>query len=132
VERARVLEETTAPADGDLADRATNVDAHARLALIERRISAVEVTIPHSTDAGSASAPSTPEPGLAIGDSVTVDFGDGPEVFIFAPVELAEEGLHVITPQSPLGQALHGAAAGSTVAYATDRGTMQATLVAIS
>lgn len=59
VERARVLEETTAPADGDLADRATNVDAHARLALIERRISAVEVTIPHSTDAGSASAPST-------------------------------------------------------------------------
>lgn len=133
-ERARVLAETTAPLDGDLADRATNVDAHARLALIDRRIAAVETELADSVarhGSANGASPGIPEPGLALGDTLTVDFGEGPEVFVFAPVELAEEGHDVITPQSPLGQALHGAAAGSTVSYATDQGTREATIIAI-
>jgi transcription elongation factor GreA len=72
-----------------------------------------------------------PERGLAIGDTLTVDFGGGPEVFVFAPVELVDSGHDVITPRSPLGQAVHGGAAGTTVSYATDRGQRQAMIVAI-
>lgn len=95
-ERSRVLAEITpAPPDGDVADRATNVDANIRRTLIDRRISAVEAelaALAQRPAAPAAAGPATSDPGLAIGDTITADFGDGPEEFVFAPVELAEEG----------------------------------------
>jgi hypothetical protein len=52
---------------------------------------------------------------------VVVDFGDGPETFLLD--EFCGGGLPVITPMSPLGQALVGAASGQTLTYRTPRGT---------
>lgn len=133
-ERAHVLAEIAVPAVGDVADRATNVDANVRLALLDRRIAAVADELAGSRGRRGQRRRRSGAGGgrsLAIGDLLTVDFGDGPEVFVFAPVEVAEAGYDVITPHSPLGRALHGAPAGSTVTVATGRGNRQAALVAV-
>jgi transcription elongation factor GreA len=61
--------------------------------------------------------------------TVVVDFGDGPETFLVD--EFRGGGLPVITPMSPLGQALVGAATGRTLTYRTPRGTATVVLVAI-
>jgi transcription elongation factor GreA len=61
--------------------------------------------------------------------TVVLDFGDGPETFLVH--EFCGGGLPVITPMSPLGQALVGAASGQTLTYRTPRGTATVVLVAI-
>jgi transcription elongation factor GreA len=61
--------------------------------------------------------------------TVVVDFGDGPETFLVD--EFCGGGLPVITPMSPLGRALLGAASGQTLTYRTPRGTATVVLVAI-
>jgi transcription elongation factor GreA len=118
--------ELTSDGSGDAADRATNVDANVRFALLEQRIDAIE-TVLASGPAQRAGS------GVAIGDVVTLDFGDGPETFLLGSVEQAGDGLDVVTPGSPLGQAITGASVGSTVSYRTGaRRTFTATVVAVS
>ena len=64
---------------------------------------------------------------------MTLDFGDGPESFLLGSVDEAGDGLDVITPNSPLGQALQGARVGSTVSYATrPNRTLNAKLITLS
>jgi transcription elongation factor GreA len=128
-EREQALAETIPAGVGDMADRATNVDGHVRLAVIEQRIASVEIELAASYRPSAHSA----EDGVAVGDVVTVDFGDGPEAFLLGSLDQADEGVDVITPTSPLGQALQGARVGSTVSYAAGAGrTMYATVVAIN
>ena len=71
-ERAEVMGELVVGNGGDTADRATNVDANARLTLLEQRIAAVEAELVIADRV----KPSTG--GVAPGDVVTVDLGDGP------------------------------------------------------
>ena len=125
-ERAEVMSELFVSNGGDTADRATNVDANARLTLIDQRIAAVEAEIinPGRQKSGT---------GVAIGDVVTVDLGDGPEPYLFGSVEQAGDGMDVITPSSPLGRAIDGAGVGTTVTYRTRAGReLTATVIAIS
>jgi transcription elongation factor GreA len=126
-ERATAIEELAVTNGGDVADRATNVDANARLTLIEQRIASVEVELAnldrHKTDTS----------GVSVGDVVTVDLGDGPETYLLASVDQAGDGLDVISPASPLGKAIEGAAVGATVTYRTKTNReLSATIVAIS
>jgi transcription elongation factor GreA len=124
-ERDIARAELTSDGSGDAADRATNVEANLRFALLEQRIQAVETEL--------ASAPTRQGSGVAVGDVVTLDLGDGPETFLLGSVEQAGEALDVVTPGSPLGQALLGASVGSTVSYRTSaRRTFTATVVAVS
>lgn len=126
-ERAEVMGELVVGNGGDTADRATNVDANARLTLLEQRIAAVEAELTSSNRV----KPSTG--GVAPGDVVTVDLGDGPETFLFGSVEQSGAGLDVITEASPLGQAINGAAVGASVTYRTRAGReLSATVIAIS
>jgi transcription elongation factor GreA len=126
-ERAEVMGELVVGNGGDTADRATNVDANARLTLLEQRIAAVEAELTSSNRV----KPSTG--GVAPGDVVTVDLGDGPETFLFGSVEQSGAGLDVITGASPLGQAINGAAVGASVTYRTRAGReLSATVLAIS
>lgn len=126
-ERAEVMGELVVSNNGDTADRATNVDANARLTLLEQRIAAVEAELAVADRA----KPSTG--GLAVGDVVTVDLGDGPETFLFGSVEQAADGMDAITEASPLGQAINGAAVGASVTYRTRAGReLSATVLAIS
>jgi transcription elongation factor GreA len=128
-EREQALAEIVPSGAGDVADRATNVDGHVRLAMLDERIAAVEA------DLAASRQPAQRSPGgqVAVGDVVTLDFGDGSETFLFGSVEEAGEGADVITPNSPLGQALRDSPVGSTVTYSAARGrTLSVQVVAVS
>ena len=127
-ERDQALAETIPSGAGDMADRATNVDGHVRLAMLEGRIATVEA------DLAALESPSTrgEDDGVAVGDIVTVDFGDGPETFLLGSVDEATDRFDVITPESPLGRALAGARPGSTIFYtAGPNRTLHATVVSV-
>jgi transcription elongation factor GreA len=127
-ERDQTLAETIPAGAGDVADRATNVDGHVRLAMLEQRIANLEVELAASPRPSARPASDT----VALGDVVTVDFGDGPESFLLGSVDQAVDGVDVITPSSPLGQALQGARVGSTVSYAIrPNRTLHATITAL-
>lgn len=127
-ERDRTLAEVIPGSLGDAADRASNVDAEVRLAMLDQRITALELEL----DAARRGGQHADDGVVSEGDSVTVDLGDGPETFLIGAVEAAAGGVEVITPRSPLGQALLGARAGETVRYQTAaRRTLEARIVAI-
>jgi transcription elongation factor GreA len=127
-ERDQALAETIPSGAGDMADRATNVDGHIRLAMLDERIATVEADL---ATLGSLSA-RRPEGGVTVGDVVTVDFGDGPEAFLLGSVDEATDRFDVITPESPLGRALAGARPGSTIFYtAGPNRTLRATVVSV-
>jgi len=113
VEREQVLAEIAPSGLGDEADRATNVDGHIRLAMLEQRIIAVENELAEPRPAARKKKTDV----VAIGDVVTVDLGDGPETYLLGSVDEAGAGFDVITPSSPLGQVLDGASVGSTLTY---------------
>ncbi|QIG42498.1 hypothetical protein G5V58_06665 [Nocardioides anomalus] len=122
-ERARVLAETTLEASGDVADRATNVEALIRLQSLDERIASLELEIADSRRRPHQNGV------VGLGDVVTLDLGDGDETYLIGPVEQAFAGVDTITPGSPLGQAILGAEVGSTVSYEPRRGvTMKATI----
>ncbi|MCW2648397.1 MAG: transcription elongation factor GreA [Pseudonocardiales bacterium] len=127
-EREQTLTETIPTAAGDLADRATNVDAHVRLAMLEQRIGNVETELAASRQSSARPANGA----IGVGDVVTLDLGDGPESFLFGSVDQAGAGLDVITPNSPLGQALLGARTGSRVTYSIGNRTMHATVADVA
>ena len=114
-DRDAALRETVLSGSGDAADRATNVDAHVRLAVLEERIADIEAELYRVSrgETGFDGDTST----VRVGSTVTVDFGDGPEVYAVNTVDLAPAGVEVITPGSPLGRALIGATAGDHVEY---------------
>lgn len=128
-ERAEVMGELFVSNGGDTADRATNVDANARLTLLEQRIASIEAEIANL--ASGVRTKSTP--GVSVGDVVTVDLGDGPEAYLYGSVEQAGDGMDVITEASPLGRAIDGAEVGTTVTYRTRAGReLSAKVIAIS
>ena len=128
-ERTQALSEIVPSGAGDVADRATNVDGHVRLAMLDERIATVESELAASRHPAQRPDGSR----VGVGDVVTLDFGDGAETFLFGSVEEAGEGADVITPNSPLGQALQHAAVGSAVTYAAAPGrTLSVQVIALS
>jgi len=127
IERKQLLAEVAPVGSGDEADRATNVDGHVRLAMLEQRIVALE------SDLAMRPAPRPAADGtVSIGDVVTVDLGDGPETYLLGSVDEAGGGVDVITPSSPLGKVLQGASVGSTLSYAARPGRwLQAKVIAV-
>ena len=131
VEREQVLGEITPTGSGDEADRATNVDGHIRLAMLEQRIVALEGDL---AEPRTSSARRTKEHDgvVAVGDVVTVDLGDGPETYLLGSVDEAGTGFDVITPSSPLGRVLQGSPVGATLTYSPRSGrTLTAELLSI-
>jgi transcription elongation factor GreA len=123
-ERDQVHTESRLESAGDVADRATNVEATIRLQLLDERIAALELEIDdcrrHQHTEGVVS----------VGDVVTIDFGDGEETYLIGSVEQASAGIDTITPASPLGRAIIGAEVGTTVDYQPRAGvSLQARIV---
>jgi transcription elongation factor GreA len=52
---------------------------------------------------------------VVLGCLVVLDFGDGPEEFVFGSIEEQHAGVQVLTPSSPVGQAIAGVRAGTQV-----------------
>jgi len=128
-ERDQALTETIPVGDGDMADRATNVNGHVRLAMLEERIAIVEQELAAFRETSTRSAGS----GVTVGDMLTLDLGDGPETFLLGSVDEATDSFDVITPNSPLGKALLGARVGSSVSYRTRPGRkLSARIIAVS
>lgn len=123
-ERDQAQAETRQEGVGDVVDRATNVEASIRQSILEERIAALELEI-------AAAARNEHVDGVvSLGDTVTLDLGDGPETFAIGSVEQAVAGVDTITPTSALGVAILGAAVGSTVTYSPRKGvTLEATIV---
>ena len=122
-EREAVLAETLLEASGDVADRATNVEALIRLQLLDERIAGLELDL-----ADTRHRPHVPGT-VSLGDVVTLDLGDGDETYLIGSVEQAYAGVDTITPLSPLGRAILGAEVGTTVSYEPRTGvTMTATI----
>jgi transcription elongation factor GreA len=103
-EREQALAETIPAGAGDMADRATNVDGHVRLAVLEQRIATVEDELAAIHRPNSRSGDDV----AAVGDIVTIDLDDGPESFLLASLDEVGDRFDVITPSSPLGRALQG------------------------
>jgi transcription elongation factor GreA len=110
-ERATALGDSLRDTSGDIADRATNVEASIRLQLLDERISLLELEI----DGLKRSRPA--DGVVSVGDRVRLDLGDGPEEYVVGSVEQAAAGVPTVTPGSPLGRAIVGAEVGSTLTY---------------
>jgi len=122
VERPR-LRAVLGMTDGwNVADRADRVAREHDLARLDARIARLQARL-----AALDLEPTCAHPLHEA--TVVVDFGDGPEAFLVD--EFCGGGLPVITPMSPLGQALVGAASGQTLTYCSPRGTATVVLVAI-
>lgn len=122
-ERADVLAETRLPNTGDIADRATNVEALIRLQLLDERIASVELEIADSLRRQHVDGV------VSVGDVVTIDLGQGDETYLVGSVEQAAAGIETITPGSPLGRAIVGAEVGATVSYEPRRGVTMSVIV---
>lgn len=126
VEREAVLADTLLVSSGDLADRATNVEAVIRLQLLDERIAGLELEIAETRHRPRVSGV------VSLGDVVTLDFGDGDETYLVGSVEQAAAGVDTITPLSPLGRSIIGAGVGSTITYQPRAGvSLSATIRAI-
>jgi transcription elongation factor GreA len=124
-ERDEAQAETRAESGGDLADRATNVEASIRLSLLDERIASLELELAESIHHVDGV--------VSLGDTVELDLGDGPETFVVGSVEQAAAGVETVTPTSPLGRAILGAAVGATVTYSPRKGVLlEATVVSAS
>ena len=108
-DRAAAMTATLRDVTGDVADRATNVEASIRLQLLDERIALLELEIDESRRHRHADGV------VSVGDAVRVDLGDGPEEYVVGSVEQAAAGVPTVTPGSPVGRAIVGAAVGSTV-----------------
>jgi len=110
-ERASALADSLRDTSGDIADRATNVEASIRLQLLDERIALLELEIDEIRKQRHSDGV------VSVGDAVRVDLGDGPEEYVVGSVEQAAAGVPTVTPGSPVGRAIVGAAVGSTVTY---------------
>jgi transcription elongation factor GreA len=117
-QRDDTLAEIVPVGSGDDADRATNVDGHVRLAMLDQRIAAIEAELADRLMPQRRASDGS----VSVGDVVTVDLGDGPETYLLGSVEEAGADVDVITPSSPLGKVLQGAKVGSTLSYAARPG----------
>lgn len=122
VERPRLLAVLGETDGRNLADRADRVAREHDLARLDARIARLRTRL-----AALELEPTGAHPLHQA--TVVVDFGDGPETFLVD--EFCGGDLPVITPMSPLGQALVGAASGQTLTYRTPRGTNTVVLLAI-
>ncbi len=69
---------------------------------------------------------------VRVGATVTIDFGGGDtERYLVGNIEEKKEGVEIVSPAAPLGQALLGRSVGDDVAYEVNGQTLAVKLVGI-
>ncbi|MDQ1721764.1 MAG: transcription elongation factor GreA [Pseudonocardiales bacterium] len=122
---------------GDAADRCANVELAITIEDLQARITELELMLqaPKSVQQPRRTGrKSRPAGTVEVGSRVRVSFDGGRsnETFVLLPHELAFGDDEVVTPNSPLGQALQGATPGDRINYrAADRATITVDIVAV-
>ncbi len=70
---------------------------------------------------------------VEVGATVVLDFGDGDnEEYCFGTLAEGGDGVAVLTPESPIGQAIAGRSPGDLVDVATPKGCYQIRIVSVA
>ena len=135
---AEALAQYTPPGScGDAADRCANVELAITIEDLQARITELELMLqaPKSLrQPRRTGRKSRPAGAVQVGSQVQLSFDGGRsrETFVLLPHELALGDDEVVTPNSPLGQALQGAVPGDQVSYrAANRTTITVDVVAV-
>jgi len=115
----------------ELGDLSENGDYHAakeEKGKMEGRIMRLEKLL-EDAEIVDGTASDTVQAGTVV--SITYEGDDQPEQFLIGSIEERHDGLDVISPGSPLGSALLGAAIGDTVSYEAPGGKLAVTVVSI-
>ena len=138
-QRAEALANYTPPGScGDAADRCANVELAITIEDLQARITELELMLqaPKSIHQPRRTGRrSRPAGTIEVGSRVQLSFDGGRscETFVLLPHELALGDDEVVTPNSPLGQALQGALPGDRVSYrAANRTTITVDIVAVN
>jgi transcription elongation factor GreA len=62
---------------------------------------------------------------------IKFDGDEATEKYLFGSIEERQEGLEVISPSSPMGQALQNGLVGAKISYETEAGTLSVQIVSI-
>lgn len=115
---------------GDLKENAEYHAAKEEKAKMEARIAQVTEILAHATivEAGESDA--------VVSGSVVLlryeeDDDDEAERYLIGSIEERHDDLHVVSPQSPLGEQLMGAKVGDTVSYEAPGGTLSVVVLDI-
>lgn len=112
IEIARKIE--TARELGDLSENGDYHAAKDEQGKMEARIRQLEALLQDAVVVEGGSGDGT----VRIGSTVTIRFDDGDtDTYLLGSIEERRDGLEVVSPKSPLGQALLGSAAGASVTY---------------
>ncbi|HEY0165542.1 MAG TPA: GreA/GreB family elongation factor [Jatrophihabitans sp.] len=137
-QRAEALAQYSPPGScGDAADRCANVELAITIEDLQARITELELMLQAPKSARQprrSGRKSRPAGAIEVGSRVQVSFDGGRscETFVLLPHELAFGDDEVVTPNSPLGQALQGAVPGDQVSYrAANRNTITVDIVAV-
>jgi transcription elongation factor GreA len=126
--RARpALMATRGRIDGDAADVAAGAAIEEEIAQLDARIARLTVRLE-----AQASTPTAPAGVAAVGKILSIDFGDGPELYRLDTYPDPAGTVATVTVASPLGAALLGTTAGQQVTYASPRGQQTATVLSIN
>lgn len=129
VEIARAIE--AARALGDLSENGDYHAAKDSQGKMEARIRQLEATLKHAVivEGAAAASDGTVSPGTVVG--IRYEGDDDVEQFLVGSIEEQRPGVSVVSPGSPLGQALLGRATGDVVEYEAPGGTLRVEIVEI-
>jgi transcription elongation factor GreA len=128
VEIARAIE--AARMLGDLSENGDYHAAKDSQGKMEARIRQLEATLESAQIVDAAAAQSsTVTTGVVV--SLRYDGDDDVERFLIGSIEERREGVAIISPNSPLGQALMGHGPGDKVSYEAPSGSLTVVIVAI-
>ncbi len=129
VEIARAIE--AARALGDLSENGDYHAAKDHQGKMEARIRQIEATLARAqlVDEAATAATDTVVAGTVV--TIRYDGDDDVERFLVGSIEERTEGVGVVSPGSPLGQALLGRSAGESVEYEAPGGVLRVEIVAV-
>jgi transcription elongation factor GreA len=113
--------------DGDAADVAAGASIEEEIAQLDARIARLTTRLEAQT-----STPTAPAGVAAIGKILSIDFGNGPELYRLDTYPDTAGTVATVTVASPLGTALLGATAGQQITYASPRGQHTVTVLSIN
>lgn len=129
VERTRLLELVATTEGKDAADQADRTLREFDVEQLEVRMNRI---VERLDAAARPHAPTEHDGTVKLGEVVVIDFGDGqPERYVIGSLIEVDDDVDVVTPTSPLGQALLGGVAGQEVKYRTPAGEQTVRIVAV-